>query len=70
MGSFVGRGNNYQIFHLRSSQDTNNDIRGGRRECYQSATTLISREYFPNANFFVRFEKDFELSVEHGSFRP
>ena len=29
---------NYQLFHLRLGQESNSDLRGGRRECYHSAT--------------------------------
>ena len=29
---------NYLLCHLRSGQDSNSDLRGGRRECYHCAT--------------------------------
>ena len=36
MGSWKGRGNQYiqLISHLKSGQEPNSDLRGGRRECY------------------------------------
>ena len=32
------RASNYQFSHLRPGQEPNPDLRGGRRECYHSAT--------------------------------
>ena len=29
---------NYQLSHMRPSRESNSGLRGGRRECYQSAT--------------------------------
>ena len=37
--------NNYQLFHLRQSREPNPSLRGGRRECYHSATVAPRNEY-------------------------
>ena len=34
---------NYQLSHLRPGQEPNLDLRGGRRECYHSATVAPNR---------------------------
>ena len=36
---------NYQLSHLRSGQDTNSDLRGGRQECYHSANVAPKNIY-------------------------
>ena len=70
-GSFMGRGNqyiqlvkvlrcklptNYQVSHLRSGWDSNSDLRGGRRECYHSATVapyILCKSYFVNQSYLA-----------------
>ena len=32
---------NYQLFHLRPCRESNPSLRGGRRECYHSATVAL-----------------------------
>ena len=39
------KASNYQLSHSRSGRELNSDLRGGRRECYHSATVSPSNEY-------------------------
>ena len=36
---------NYQLSHLRPCREPNPGLRGGRRECYRSATVAPNQEY-------------------------
>ena len=41
---------NYQLFHLRSGLELNPDLRGGRRECYHSATVAHMNPFRKDIN--------------------
>ena len=50
---------NYQLSHLRSDWEPNPDLRGGRRECYHSATVsptvgVVSKYRIPDDYHFDR----------------
>ena len=45
---------NYQLSHLRSGQDSNSGLRGGRWECYHSATVPPLPPHFYFKNWHVK----------------
>ena len=42
---------NYQLSHLRPCQESNPGLRGGRRECYHSATGETQRNSYSHTSF-------------------